>query len=93
MKNTRNAEAEAAYKKARREVASLLGFIGEELAMHAKTARADGTSFTHVGDLGHVRKNLKETLAFLMSGDADGEVGEFIEKAIAEDTEDGEDSK
>jgi len=72
------------YETRQREIAAMLDFLKCELEAHAERAKTDGLHWGHVGDLGHVRENLKETLVFVMGGPDEEATGKMIEDAIAD---------
>jgi len=86
MKTTAKQTARETYETRQREIAAMLEFLKCELEAHAEKAKADGLHWGHVGDLAHIRENLKETLVFAM-GSRDEEVaGKMIEDAVADAT-------
>ncbi len=83
MKTTAKQTAAETYETRRREIAAMLELLKCELEGHADNAKADGLDWGHVGDLGHIRENLKETLVFVTGGRDEEATGEMIESAIA----------
>jgi hypothetical protein len=84
MKTTAKQTARETYETRQREIAAMLEFLKCELEGHADKARADGLHWGHVGDLGHIRENLKETLVFVMGGRDEEATGKMIEDAVAD---------
>ena len=84
MKKTTKRTAEETYKTRQREIAAMIEFLKCELETHAENSKRDGLHWGHVGDLAHIRQNLKETLAFVMGGRDEEAAGEMIESAIAD---------
>jgi len=67
------------YANRAEDIAAILAWLTDELEIHAERAKARPENWCFAEDLGHVRKNIKETLAFL-SGSSE----EQIEEALAE---------
>ena len=84
MKKTARETARETYETRQREIAAMLEFLKCELEAHAEKAKSDGLTWCHVGDLGYIRENLKETLVFVMGGRDEEAAGEMIESAIAD---------
>jgi len=72
-------DVNAAYRERQNDIGALLDLVGQEVKQHARFAQESGLTWGHVGDLGHVRKCLIETLAQLAQQDE-----AFIEKHLAE---------
>ena len=84
MKTTAKQTARETYETRQREIAAMLDFLKCELEANAEKAKADGLHWGHVGDLAHIRENLKETLVFVMGGPDEEATGKMIEDAIAD---------
>lgn len=78
MTERRNAKPELTaaetYNARRGDIARLLDVLGMELEKHAK---ADPRNWGHAGDLGHVRGDLINLVAFVSGMDAE-EVAGFL---------------
>lgn len=72
--------APQAYAQRRSDIARLLDVLDMELTKHAEGAKADPTNWGRVGDLGHVRGDLINLVAFL-SGMETEEVERFLNDA------------
>ena len=83
-KQTAKQTARETYETRQREIAAMLEFLKCELEGHAAKANEDGLTWCHVGDLAHIRENLKETLVFVMGGYDEEATGNMIESAIAD---------
>ena len=71
--------AKDAYQERRREVAALLDTIGQELDVHARLMDEEGgRNWGRVGDLGHVKELLIETLAFV-SGRDETDIHDYLD--------------
>jgi len=84
MKTTAKQTAGETYETRQREIAAMLEFLKCELEGHAEKAKTDGLTWCHVGDLAHIRENLKETLVFVMGGYDEDATGKMIEDAVAD---------
>ena len=71
--------AQEAYQERQSDIGALLDLMGPEIKAHGEFGEKEGLDWGHVGDLGHVRKCLIETLTFLAQQDE-----EFIENHLAE---------
>jgi hypothetical protein len=70
MKNRANANAcKIAYQIHAAEITQLLGLLQTELRKHAQAAKGDHRNWGKVGDLGKVKNDLIETVAFLKNVD------------------------
>jgi hypothetical protein len=58
-------QATMLYVERLRDVEALLDMLKEEVTHHAEFARKEGVDFGHAGDLGELRRQLIEALAFL----------------------------
>ena len=65
----KRASAHKTYVNMKRDVAGLLDWLELELQEHARHAAKEGVNHGHAGDLGHVRRELIETLSFLAQRD------------------------
>ena len=74
------ATATDAYAAARNDIARLLDVLDMELAKHAERAKADQRNWGLPGDLGKVRSDLIDTVAFLARMDR-AEVEAFLADA------------
>lgn len=84
MSKTRAKQTAAeAYTQARGDIAILADCIEMELQKHRADAEADGPSWGQVGDLQHVRQQLKETLGFLMNWSDEDARNAAIEEHLA----------
>jgi hypothetical protein len=63
------AEAEALYTQRKRDIAAVLDWLELELEKHDEYARKEGLTFAHAGDLGELRRQLIQALAFLAQRD------------------------
>lgn len=72
--------AREAYAQRRGDIARLLDVLDMELTKHAEGAKADPTNWGRIGDLGHVRGDLINLVAFL-SGMETEEVERFLNEA------------
>ena len=72
--------APEAYAQRRNDIARLLDVLDMELTKHAEGAKADPANWGRVGDLGHVRGDLINLVAFL-SGMETEEVERFLNDA------------
>ena len=71
--------ANDAYQERRCEVAALLDTIGQELDVHARLmAEEGGKNWGRVGDLGHVKELLIETLTFV-SGRDEADIHDYLD--------------
>lgn len=80
-KRTPKTEPTAAetYAARRNDIARLLDVLEMELDKHAEAAKADPQNWGRTGDLGKVRSDLMDTVAFLSGMDR-----EDIERFLAE---------
>ncbi len=78
----RRASAHRTYVSMKRDVAALLDWLELELQEHARYAAREGVNHAHAGDLGHVRRKLIKTLAFLAQGD-EKDIEDVLEDAAA----------
>ena len=70
--------ANDAYQARRNEIAALLDTLGQELDVHARLmCEEGGKNWGRVGDLGHVKELLIETLAFV-SGREESDIHEYL---------------
>ena len=76
MTNTRNDPA-AAYKAAANDIARLIDVLQMELERHAEGARAKPGDWGFAGDLGQVRGDLIDTVAFI-SGRERADIEAFL---------------
>ncbi len=79
MKNETANDARAAYNARANDIARLMDVLQMELDKHADAAKADARCWGKVGDLGKVRSDLIELVAFMSSVDR-----ENIEAFLAE---------
>ena len=63
--------ATEAYAERQQDVAALLEWIQMELANHAEGCDKTTTDWGAVGDLGEVKRQLKDVLAFLSNVESD----------------------
>ena len=79
MTNTTKKTAAETYVERQRDIVAMLDWMQMALDTHEEAAKAEPEKWTAVGDLAKVRRQIKETLAFLSGHDeAD------IEEALAE---------
>jgi hypothetical protein len=78
-KTNANNDARTEYAKRQNDIARLMDVLQMELDKHADAAKADPKNWGRVGDLGKVRSDLIEMVAFLSSVDR-----EQIEAFLAE---------
>jgi len=77
--STEKQTAAETYTNRAQDIAAMLGWLTDEIEVHAERANAEPENWGFAGELGHVRQKVKEILAFLSaSGD------EQIEEALAE---------
>ncbi|GJQ29725.1 MAG: hypothetical protein HBSAPP03_16090 [Phycisphaerae bacterium] len=67
------------YAARRNDIARLLDVLDQHLANHAEAAKADPANWGHAGDLGKVRGDLINTVAFMAGMDP-----EMVEAFLAE---------
>lgn len=83
-KNTTPAKPEPtaveAYAARRSDIARLLDVLEMELDKHADGMKADASNWGHVGDLGKVRSDLIDLVAF-MSGMERERIEDFLREA------------
>lgn len=79
----RQQTAPEAYAERRGDIARLLDILDMELAKHAEAAKADPKNWGHAGDLGKVRGDLIDMVAFLAGMERESVV-EFLDDANAE---------
>jgi hypothetical protein len=60
--------ATAEWRERHSQVRTLLGEIEVHLGSEAEKVTNDGATWPQVGDLGHLREQLKEVVAFLRGG-------------------------
>ena len=72
-------DAKTLYAGRKADIAALLDWISLEVDKHAEYAQLEGLHYGHAGDLGHVREQLIEVLAFLAQRDE-----QDIEDALAD---------
>ena len=77
MKNQTTNNAHDAYKARTHDIARLLGVLRMELNQHAKGAKRDPRCWGKVGDLGKVRNDLIDLVAFISNKQRD-EVENFL---------------
>ena len=80
-------DAKTLYTGRKADIAALLDWISLEVDKHAEYAQREGLHYGHAGDLGHVREQLIEVLAFLAQCDEHD-----IEKNLADAAAGREDS-
>ena len=78
MSKTKQTPAEA-YAERQQDIAAILDWIQSELEEHAETCAKTVTDWSAVGDLGEVKRQLKEVLTFLSNVE-----GDEIERNLAE---------
>jgi len=79
MKNETTRNAQDAYAARANDIARLLDVLQMELDKHATAAKADAKCWGKVGDLGKLRSDLMDLVAFMSSVDR-----EQIETFLAE---------
>ena len=79
MKDTTTSNAQDAYQARTSDIARLIDVLQMELDKHADAAKADAKCWGKVGDLGKVRSDLIDLVAFMSSVDR-----EQIENFLAE---------
>jgi hypothetical protein len=80
MTNAPEPTAAETYAARRSDIARLLDVLGMELDRHADRAKADPKNWGLTGDLGKVRSDLMDTVAFI-SGMDRAEVERFLSDA------------
>ena len=78
--NTPAKTAAEAYAAARNDIARLLDVLEMELARHDERAKADPRNRGFTGNLGKVRSDLMDTVAFL-SGMERSDIERFLDDA------------
>ena len=77
MANTTKKTAVEAYAEHQRDIAAMLDWMQVALDTHEEAAKAEPEKWTLVGDLAEVRRQIKETLAFL-SGHEEADIDEAL---------------
>ena len=78
---TANAEKKTAaqtYNERAAEISALMGWITDELEVHAERAAADPANWGHAGDLGEIKSKMRDALSFL-SGTTEQEINEALD--------------
>jgi len=79
MTNTTKKTAAEAYAEHQRDIAAMLDWMQMALDTHEEAAKAEPENWGLAGDLAEVRRQIKETLAFLSSHDA-AQIEEALEE-------------
>jgi len=79
MTNTTKKTAAEVYVEHRRDIAAMLDWMQMALDTHEEAAKAEPEKWTLVGDLAEVRRQIKETLAFL-SGHDEADIEEALQE-------------
>lgn len=83
-KTARNTETAAqAYDRTQREVAAMIAMLQAEMKNHAKRQAADPRNWEMVGDLEHVRGNLRNLLTFARNAQNEEIEGARIDREVA----------
>lgn len=75
--NRNQTNAQDAYQARASDIARLIDVLQMELDKHAEGARAEATCWGRVGDLGKVRSDLIEIVAFMSNSDRQ-QIEEFL---------------
>jgi len=81
-----NAQVKTKYQEQQKAIAGLLTLIQRALSKHAKDAQADidGISYSHIGELVHIKEELKGIWAFLTPSGTRLETLQEIDQALGE---------
>ena len=67
------------YANRAQDIAAMLGWLADELEVHAERSKAEPENWGFAGELGHARQKVMEILVFLSGFDE-----EQIEESLAE---------
>lgn len=84
MNHRHQPTAAETYELRHQEIRAMLDFLSCELEAHAERANAKGLTWGHVGDLDHLRRQMKEMLVSTMGARDEAAAGEQIETALAD---------